>query len=466
MRKMSIRSRGLAPAPCLLMVAVLVAGASSAAELTPQEGYTLISNLMSENKKERKAAAEELIAAGDVSLVPALVDAYFYTPKLHRPEMTRVLEKLTGEKYKSYYDWVEYVGGAEIEPKARYDEWKLLLLRRKDNDYAKVFFAGVPTRIRLEEVVSGGVPLDGIPSLDNPPMLPASEAGYLRKDELVFGVEVGGETRAYPHRFLSWHEMLNDVVGGEPITLSYCTLCGTGILYSGADVAGQDRTFGTSGLLYRSNKLMYDRESFNLWSNISGAAVVGKLAAAGARLEVLPMTLTTWEEWLAEHPETTAIDLEGVRRALAHLPFRFPYEPGAADTARRGVSFPVWQKNDRLERNAEVFAIEINGAPKAYALDSVLAEGLVHDVLGGVDIVLVASPGSGAVRAYQSGGEVFSRGEGALTLVDASGGRWRVTEHALEPEGDGRPLPRLARGHAAYWFGWYGFYPQTEVWDG
>jgi hypothetical protein len=385
--------------------------------------------------------------------------------------MNSVLEALTGESHSSNYDWVEYVGRSEIETKARYDEWKRLMLSRKDSTYAKIFYSGVPAKIRLEEIVSGGVRLDGIPSLDDPPMVPASRARYLRPDELVFGVELGGEARAYPHRFLSWHEMLNDVVGGRPVTLSYCTLCGTGILYSGTpratgEAAPEDRTFGTSGLLYRSNKLMYDRRSFNLWSNITGEAVVGDLAAAGARLEVLPMTLTTWSEWSAEHPGTTVLDLGGVEKAMSHLPFRYDYKPGAADTARRGVSFPVWQKSERLARDAEVFALEINGAPKAYPVDGLLARGVVHDELGGIGIVLVANPESGAIRAYQDGGRRFRRGGTAFELVDETGAVWKVTEAALEPAAGGTALPRLARGHVAYWFGWYGFYPHTEVWEG
>ena len=92
----------------------------------------------------RKAAARELIAAHDVSLVPALVDAFFYTPRLFRPEMTKVLESLTGEKYKGYYDWVEYVGRTELNTKERYIEWKLLLLQRMDPAYSKIFYSGAP----------------------------------------------------------------------------------------------------------------------------------------------------------------------------------------------------------------------------------------------------------------------------------------------------------------------------------
>jgi hypothetical protein len=465
----SIEPRGRwarATAPWALVLLLALSPLALGAELTPTEGYTLIRMLMSEKKKERREAADQLIAAGDRSLIPGLVDAFFYTPRLNRPEMSKVLEALTGEKHRSYYGWVESVGRSKIEPKERYLEWKLLLLETKDPAYARVFYPGAPGKIRLEEIISGGVPLDGIPSLDNPPVLSAARAKYLRKDERVFGVEINGESRAYPYRFLSWHEMLNDVLGGEPITLSFCTLCGSGILYSGRTAEGGSRTFGTSGLLYRSNKLMYDRDSYTLWSNITGEAVFGRLAGGSERLEPLAMTVTTWKEWLSGHPNTTVLDLEGIRKAMADRSFRFPYQPGAADTARQGVEFPVWQQSDRMERNAEIFALRINGAPKAYPVDRVAARGVVNDVLGGVALVLVSDAESGAIRAFDRGEHSFKRGSTADELRDEVGGVWAVSEEALVPVAGGEPLLRLTTGHIAYWFGWYGYYPQTEVWDG
>jgi hypothetical protein len=449
-----------------LALSLCLAPLAGAAELSPTEGYTLIRQLMSEKKKERRAAADQLIAAGDKSLIPGMVDAFFYTPRLNRPELSRVLEALTGEKHRSYYGWVEYVGRSEIEPKERYLEWKLLLLQNKDPEYARVFYPGAPAKIRLEEVVSGGVPLDGIPSLDNPPMIEAREAKYMRKDERVFGVEINGESRAYPHRFLSWHEMLNDWIGDQPVTLSYCTLCGSGILYSGRTPDGDSRTFGTSGLLYRSNKLMYDRTSYTLWSNITGEAVVGRLAGGSERLEPLAMTVTTWSEWLAGHPDTKVLDLDGIEKMMAERRFRFPYQPGAADTARKGVEFPVWQQSERMDRNAEIFAIRINGAPKAYPVERVEARGVVNDTLGGEELVLVSDAKSGAIRAFARAGRVFKRGAGEDELLDGAGGSWVVTEEALVAAAGGERLARLTTGHIAYGFGWYGYYPQTEVWNG
>ena len=107
---------------------------------------------------------------------------------------------------------------------------------------------------------------------------PASAASYLNPDDPVFGVEINGDARAYPLRIANWHEMVNDVVGGVPVSLAYCTLCGSGILFDGR-VAGRAEpfTFGSSGLLYRSNKLMYDRQTDSLWEQLAGHPVTGSL---------------------------------------------------------------------------------------------------------------------------------------------------------------------------------------------
>ncbi len=355
------------------------------------------------------------------------------------------------------------VGAREIAPPPGYLAWKRELLARIDPRYKAVLYDGAPAHVRLEEVVWGGVRLDGIPSLDEPEQVPAAAAAYLADGERVFGVALGGEARAYPLRVLSWHEMLNDVVGGRPVTLSYCTLCGSGILYDTATPRGA-YTFGTSGLLYRSNKLMYDRQSYSLWSNLTGEAVVGRAANGRRRLELLPMTLTTWGEWRRRHPRTTALalDREMERR------WGFSYQPGAADRARRGVSFPVWQQSDRLDRQEEVYALRVGDAAKAYPLRLLRGRQVVNDRLGGVALVLVVDAASLGVRAYRRGETTFRPGPADDRLSDAAGRVWVVAEEELRPEPATpglEPLPRLP-GHVAFWFGWYGFYPQTEVWDG
>ncbi|HEX9670867.1 MAG TPA: DUF3179 domain-containing (seleno)protein [Thermoanaerobaculia bacterium] len=374
-----------------------------------------------------------------------------------------MLESLAGERReRSYYAWVEHVAEhPELPPLPGYASFKASLLARIDRRYAQVLFDGVPARIRLEEVVSGGVPLEGIPALDRPPHAPAA-AARLRDAEAVLGVAAGGAYRAYPLAVLSWHEMVNDEVGGEPLTLSFCTLCGSAVLYSTRTPAGT-LTFGTSGLLYRSNKLMVDRQTLSLWSNLTGEAVVGRLAAEELRLAVLPVTRTTWGEWRALHPETTAMvpDRETERR------FGFDYRAGAADRARSGVRFPVWPRSDALPEKEEIYAVRLpGGAAKAYPLEALIAAGLLNDAVGGEPVVLVVEA-SGAVRAFRRGGHQFAAGPEPGTLRDEAGGAWKVTEEALIPPAGGEtaepPLPRLP-GHLSFWLGWHAFFPQAELW--
>jgi Protein of unknown function (DUF3179) len=449
--------------------------------LDPAEGYALVRDLIGTETGARRRAAGRLIEARDETLVPGIVDGLFFVPSKDRGPVLDVLEALTGEQRgRRYLDWVEYVGSrTDLEPKEGYAGFKGSLLARIDprlGGPGGLIREGVPARIRLEEVVWGGVRFEGIPALDRSPHLPAAEAGYLRDDEIVFGVSAGGEHRAYPRRILSWHEMANDVVGGEPVTVSYCTLCGSAVLYSGRlgdDAAGaagvaEERTltFGTSGLLYRSNKLMVDRDTGTLWSNLTGEAVIGRLARTERSgpvpvLRPLPITATTWGEWRTRHPGTTVLALDEARGRR----WGFDYRPGAADAARQGVSFPVWRKSGRLDPKTEVYTLRLGGVPKAYPLDLLVERGVVNDTLGGEDLVLVSDPSSGAVRVYRRGGLAFRRTDDGR-LVDGEGGRWTLTEEALEPPPDSglAPLPRLP-GANAFWFGWFGFYPTTEVFE-
>ncbi len=449
----------------LAVVALLLSRPVVGAVLEPQEGYRLVAQLVAGEPKDAKAAAKALIAAGDETLVPGIVDGLFFIPGPKRAPVIKVLQQLTGEDAGGrYFDWVEYIGTRkDLAPKPGYDQWKSLQLRRVDAGFGRLIYAGVPARIRLEEIVWGGVPLDGIPSIDDPPTVPAAEARFMRDRELVFGVHASGVYRAYPRRVLSWHEMLNDTVGDQPLALSYCTLCGSAVLYSTPTADGR-RMLGTSGLLYRSNKLMYDRATFSLWSNLTGEAVLGDEAKLEMALESLPVTLTRWQQWREAHPETDVLDIPELKRRLGRE-FNFDYAEGAADRARKGVSFPVWRKSSALGRNDEIYAVRIGEAAKAYPLEALYRTPVIHDLVGGVEIVVVSDPVSGAIRVFRSGGERFVPGADSGRLEDAEGKVWRVEEEALRLETAAveRSLERLP-GHVAFWFGWYGFYPDTEVW--
>ena len=255
--------------------------------------------------------------------------------------------------------------------------------------------------------------------------------------------------------------MLNDELGGEPVTLSYCTLCRSAILYRGRLPDGTPTTFGTSGLLYRSNKLMFDRRTRTLWSNLTGEPLLGPLAASPEPLEQLPLTTTTWSAWVRQNPDTTAmvVDEELGRR------HGYDYRAGAADARRAGVSFPVPRRDARLSDREEVYGLRRGGAARAYPLPALLAAGVVEDALGTEPVVLVADPESGAVRAYAAaGGPHGFTPAGPAALRDARGRLWSVREEALVADAEGvASLPRLA-GHRSFWFAWASFYPLTSVW--
>ena len=152
---------------------------------------------------------------------------------------------------------------------------------------------------------------NGIPPLEYPTHLAVADdaAGYLDDDHIVFGVAMNGETRAYPKRILAWHEMVLDTIGGVELTIVYCTLCGTVIPYESV-VDGQHITFGTSGLLYRSNKLMFDHGTKSLWNTFEGVPVVGASVGSRIKLRHRSVVTTTWGEWRRTHPETTVLSLE------------------------------------------------------------------------------------------------------------------------------------------------------------
>jgi hypothetical protein len=217
-------------------------------------------------------------------------------------------------------------------------------------------------------------------------------------------------------------------------------------------------TFGSSGFLYRSNKLMYDRNTDTLWHQLWGTPAFGRLVGSGIELERLPVTLTTWEAWVAEYPDTKVMALE--------TGFVRDYSVGAAYGdyfASPDTMFPVWQRSQILPAKSWVFTQLIDGQPKAYPLSLLAEERLINDTLAGLDLVVVFDEGGHGARAYARGGHTLAlpSSKTTSTLTDATGTTWQVTETALiSPEGE-----RLARlpGHMAYWFGWYSFFPHTEI---
>jgi hypothetical protein len=286
-------------------------------------------------------------------------------PNPIRGRLIRFLERHTGQRFgDDLSKWREWMWSRPAEPHPDYAAFKAAVYARIDPQMAR-FFAGAKSTIRLDEVDWGGVAVNGIPPLDHPRVIGATAASYLKDHHVVFGLVVNGEARAYPKRILAWHEMALDRVGDTELAVVYCTLCGTVIPYKSV-VGGVARTFGTSGLLYRSNKLMFDRESMSLWSTLDGNPVIGPLAGQPLRLEALPVVTTTWGEWRSQHPSTTVLSINtGHDR---------DYSEGAAyreyfETDR--LMFRVPKVDTRLKNKDEILGIlvpAVGGGRQAVAI--------------------------------------------------------------------------------------------------
>lgn len=415
---------------------------------------------MSPQASVRREALERLGASPPGGLAAGMVDALFFTPRADRTELLAALERIAGRQVGDrYHSWVEWIGLREdLAPLPGYVDFKRELFARIDPRYERLFPTSVPHRIRLEEIVSGGVPLDGIPSLDDPPHRPASEAPFPDGEE-VFGVWAGGESRAYPLRYLSWHELANDVLGRTPVVLAYCTLCRAGVAYEARGAGGERLLFGTSGLLYRSNKLMFDRATHSLWSQLAGEPVVGGLVASGIRLKMLPVTVTSWGAWRRRHPESTIVVLP--ERYGARWGYR--YLPGEADRARRGVRFPAGGKDLRLAEGTEVYALRDGEFAVAVPVERAYREEVLHLRLGERTLVVVAERESGAIRAFECGDRRLRPGRIAGFLEDGEGRLWSIEEERLTlAEGTGEELPRVP-GHTVLWFAWSAHFPGARL---
>ena len=434
----------------MLPISVLAQGGTPA-ELPAEKVAQLAHQVFAPDPAVRKWVLTMLEQRGEQDVVPALIQALRFTGDDR--EINTVLQALTGARgIDTWHDWILWQEAhPEIEPFAGFDAFKADIMALIDENFRLFLGPGVSHEIRLEEIVWGGVRKDGIPALVNPTHIGAAQAHYLEDDELVFGVEINGDERAYPLRILDWHEMFNDVVGGVPVALAYCTLCGSGILYE-THVAGRSQPFvlGSSGFLYRSNKLMYDRETNSLWNQFLGRPVVGPLTGSGLELKIRPVAITSWKDWLRRHPDTKVLSLD--------TGFNRDYTPGRAYGkyfASPELMFPARVPNKQLRPKDFVFALREGEHEKAWPLAAFEGGRVINDSIGELDVVLIGNAATRTVRAYRAGGRVFSAADAGLGKLEAGGRTWRVEEEALiDAAGD-----RLARlpGHIAYWFAWSGF---------
>ncbi len=340
-----------------------------------------------------------------------------------------------------------------------YVEFKHRLIKGIQEEMGAFLDPSKPRTLSAQEIFWGGVRVDGIPPLELPNFLTPEEAApWLGPKDLVIGVEINGDARAYPRRIIDWHEMVNDTVGGVPVSLAYCTLCGSAILYDGR-VGDEVYRFGTSGLLYRSNKLMYDRTTNTLWEQYTGEPVWGDLVGSGIQLDILPVVHTTWEEWFSEHPDTLVLDIE-----TGHAR---DYREGVAYSryfASSGLMFPVPDRSGPLAVKESVYAVRLAGEVVGYPILLLGEVGLLQDEINGEPVVVFATPDRTGGRAYAAGGERFVSYDVADGVATSeSGVRWTATEGALVSE-SGEELVRLP-GHNSFWFALVNHAPRFRIYE-
>ncbi len=414
----------------------------------------------------RRSALATLVESDAKDAIPAIILAMRFRSD-GREDTIAAFQQLSGSDADNWFDamlWQQ--AHPEITPHSSYRVIKLALFERIDPAFLR-FLGGDRGRaenldIRLEEITWGGVRVDGIPSLDNPRLVAAddAEADYLVDDDLVFGVRINGDARAYPLRIMGWHEMFNDVIGGVPVALAYCTLCGSGILFETA-VEGQAETFvfGSSGFLYRSNKLVFDRQTDSLWNQFTGEPVSGPLRGSGIALTIRPVAITSWADWRGSNPDTRVITLDtGHNRDYGSGVVYHDY------FASPDLMFPALVSDERrVTRKDYVYGIRTAGGAKAWPVDVFAPGTVINDTVGLEDVVLVGDAATRTVRAYRRGGRTFAASADAATL-QADDGAWRIEEEQLLGP-DGQRLARVP-GHIAYWFAWNSYLgAESELYD-
>jgi len=269
------------------------------------------------------------------------------------------------------------------------------------------------------DIYPGGPPRDGIPSIDSPKFLNVKDAKFMRPSDRVLGIKLNGVAKAYPIRILNWHEIVNDRFKEDPVVISYCPLCGTGVAFSSI-VSGSAKSFGVSGLLYNSDVLLHDRETESLWSQILGKAVSGPLK--GTPLKKIYLFHTTWGDWKKRHGDTLVLStITGFRRNYDRDPYD-GYEKS------KKIMFPVSNKDSRYHEKELIIGIEVKGKHIAFPFTEMekASKDIIKQKFNGQDI-------------------------------------WVSYDHsnrsALVTDPKGNPLDSLL----SYWFAWIAFFPDTEV---
>lgn len=297
-----------------------------------------------------------------------------------------------------------------------------------------------------DAAISGGVPLDGIPAIDSPQFEAAAQAAdALQPDDVVFGVAMNGEAKAYPRRVLVWHEIVNDRIGGENVSVTYCPLTGTTIGFKRGDT-----TFGVSGDLVNSNLIMYDRETESRWPQMLGTAISGPLK--GQSLERFRVIWTSWESWQALYPETRVLSSRtGYARDYYRDPYGGSYNPPTGYYGEGKPTFPTLYSDQRLEPKVIVTGARTADGSIAFRKSSLQNAHNIHAAVEKMVLTAFYDTRSDTVFVYQNPTQRdFRYANGYFSDGSSS---WRADELPLEP----------VHAYDAMWFAWAAFFPGTKL---
>ncbi len=336
---------------------------------------------------------------------------------------------------------------------------------------------GVPEPlVEFDEVRSGGPPPDGIPPVDEPRFLRVEDVDFLADNEPVLALEIEGDARAYPVQIMTWHEIVNDTVGGVPVTVSYCPLCNSAVAYD-RRLGDQVLDFGTSGLLYHSALVMYDRQTETLWSHFTGQGIIGELT--GEDLEVFPLATVSWATFREANPVGVVLSRDtGFDRDYGRNPY-----PGYDDVD--GVPFLFEGEVDgRYTALTRIVGVESGEDAVGIPLGDLRRQGVITGEVGGEPLVALWAAGTSSAlqsSTISEGVDVGATGvfvpevngqaltltaNGDGTFTDApTSSTWNILGQAVDGELAGERLDAYVHVDT-FWFAWSTFRTDSQVLTG
>jgi hypothetical protein len=321
------------------------------------------------------------------------------------------------------------------------------------------------------QIISGGPPPDGIPSIDAPVFASVDETEFLTDSEPVLVLTLDGATKVYPVQILIWHEIVNDSIADRPVSVTYCPLCNSAVAFD-RQLGDQVLDFGTSGKLYQSALVMYDRQTESLWSHFSGEAVAGELT--GTELERFPLTTASWADAREAFPDAEVLTTDtGFDRSYGSNPY-----PGYDDVGSSPFLFQG-EIDGRLAAKERVVGID-SGSPLAVRLDAIESPGVLTTEAGDLELVVFRTPGTASAlddRTIGAGNDVGATGvfevevdgerlqfaiESDRIVDTTTGSSWNVFGEAVDGPLAGTTLTAVEHVDT-FWFAWAAFQPDTVL---